>query len=104
MLAVLFATATLILGVALIIVLNEYDATCYRLSSLESKISKYEDKVSEYEDKAEFLDSYVVIRSKSDPTHYHKYGCPDLDLSSFWAYNTAAVPDKCTPCPKCIQN
>lgn len=100
-LAVLFAATALLLGAALISVQNEYDATCDRL---RDRISNLESKVSKYEDKAEFLDSHVVIRSESDPTHYHKYGCPDLDLSSFWAYNTEAVPDKCTPCPKCIQN
>lgn len=53
-------------------------------------------------EKSSFLDDYIVIVSAKDQTKYHKYGCSELDLSEFWAYNTELAQSYgCTACPKC---
>lgn len=49
-----------------------------------------------------FYDNHVVFIGDDGTKKYHKYGCDDLDLSYFWAYNTEAANDKgYKPCSKC---
>ena len=53
-------------------------------------------------EKSSFLDDYIVIVSAKDQSKYHKYGCSELDLSEFWAYNTdLAKSYGYTACPLC---
>ena len=53
-------------------------------------------------EKSSFLDDYIVIVSAKDQTKYHKYGCYELDLSEFWAYNTELAKSYgYTACSKC---
>lgn len=55
-------------------------------------------------EKSTFLDDYIVIVSAKNENLYHKYGCSELDLSEFWAYNTELAQSYgYTPCPKCNQ-
>jgi len=49
-----------------------------------------------------FMDSYVVIVPDDGTRKYHKYGCDDLDLSSFWVLNVEAAEQKgYKPCKAC---
>lgn len=54
--------------------------------------------------KEQFLDDYIVIIGVNDTLNYHKYGCPNLDLTEFYAYNTefakACGYTACTLCNK----
>lgn len=53
------------------------------------------------EPKARFLDDHVVIIGDSN-NKYHKFGCEDLDLSYFYAYNTEnAISQGYRACNKC---
>ena len=59
--------------------------------------------LSQLEDhlKARFMDNYVVIVGDSN-NRYHKYGCEDLDLSYFYAYNIEnAKAQGYRACSKC---
>lgn len=59
--------------------------------------------VDKYRPKVRFMDNYVVIIGDSN-NKYHKYGCEDLDTSSFWIYNTeTAKALGYRACKKCIQ-
>lgn len=63
---------------------------------------KYYDELFDRIDKESFMDNYVVIVCNDGTKKYHKYGCEDLNLSSFWVYNTdAAVGDGYIMCKKC---
>lgn len=65
------------------------------------KISSLEKKVDTYKEKTAFMDDYIVIVGKSN-NKYHKYGCSDLDTSSFRAYNiTMAKSEGYNACSKC---
>ena len=80
-----------------------------KTDNLESKVFSYEQKVKdldksnkELQNKADFFDSYAGICTDDGTGLYHKYGCPDLDDSSFWIYNTGALESNgFAPCPVC---
>lgn len=81
------------------------------ISELESEIQFIESSMedlyyegSAYMEKAFFMDDHVVIVPDDGSEVYHKYGCPNCDISmnSFWIYNTqAAISWGYTPCPYC---
>lgn len=52
---------------------------------------------------ATFFYNYAVVVSKNDQSHYHRYGCSDIDFDYFWIYNTEAAKDRgLSPCSKCF--
>lgn len=82
---------------------SDLETAGYKLNARDSLISSLNEKVSEYKDIAEFMDNHIVIVSDDGTRMYHKYGCEDLDLSYFWAYNTEAAESKgYYPCNKCM--
>ena len=53
-------------------------------------------------DKAEFMDDYIrIVSVLTKDGYYHKYGCEDLDTSSFLVFNINAAMKEYDPCPKC---
>lgn len=72
------------------------------IGQLNSNIDSYKSLYQDYRDKVRFMDDYIVIVSDDGTNLYHKYDCPDLDLTYFWAYNIEAACDKgYYPCPRC---
>lgn len=86
------------------------------MNSLNDNIKYYEKKILEQQkqilnlnkdikEKENFLvfyEKYVVFVNDDKSKKYHKYGCDDLDTSSFLAYNTKAAKDRgYSPCSKC---
>lgn len=54
--------------------------------------------------KLRFYDKNVVIAPDDGKLLYHKYGCEELDLSSFWIYNTKlAEANGYKPCDNCCK-
>lgn len=52
---------------------------------------------------ATFFYNYAVVVSESDQSHYHRYGCSDIDLDYFWIYNTEAADSRgLSPCSECF--
>ena len=50
-----------------------------------------------------FYEEHAVVVPDDGTYTYHKYGCDDLDTSSFWIYNTEAAKSYgYKACPKCI--
>lgn len=45
-------------------------------------------------EKEKFLDDYVVVVEDDGTDSYHKYGCSQLPLSSFWTYNIEGAKGK----------
>ena len=75
-------------------------------SDLEDQVADYKKKNEELSPKAKFLDDHIVIVNGDFwGKTYHKFGCSDLDTSSFWAYNIEQVDGKFgyEKCPKCIK-
>lgn len=54
-------------------------------------------------EKSKFMDEYIVFVVDKETKIYHKYGCEDLDLSAFLAFNiNMAKGLGYSPCPKCV--
>lgn len=96
---------------------NKYDNAKKEINELEDTLEEcanlLEDVNSDYEDVYEglelvledigFYHEHVVFRSDDGTGLYHKYGCPHLDLSYFWAYNTEYAEQLgFEPCSYCI--
>lgn len=88
------------------------------ISLQEAKISMQEREKEELENAADeairqlhtciaklrFYDKNVVIVPDDGKLLYHKYGCEELDLSSFWIYNTKlAEANSYKPCDYCCK-
>lgn len=70
--------------------------------NLESEIYELKQESSKNSRKLNFYENHVVIVADDGTKKYHKYGCDDLDTSSFWAYNTEAAEGRgYYACPKC---
>lgn len=68
----------------------------------QKQILNLNKKIKEKENFLVFYEKYVVFVNDDKAKKYHKYGCDDLDTSSFWAYNTEAAKGKgYSPCSKC---
>ncbi len=66
------------------------------------EIDRLRDVVGELTEKAFFMDDHVVIVPDDGRSRYHKYGCGELDLDYFWAYNEeAAISLGFRACPEC---
>lgn len=53
-------------------------------------------------EKESFLDNKIAIVSKNGSNLYHKYGCSDINLNSFWAFDVdSAVSNGFVKCTKC---
>lgn len=71
------------------------------ISDLKEDVNRYRTWWAESFGKAEFMDNYVVIVGDSN-NKYHKYGCEDLDLSQFYAFNVEnARAQGYRACSKC---
>lgn len=86
---------------------EKYESTEKDYKSLQTKYNSlqddYDDLSSDYWDayeKASFMDEHIVFVG-ADRERYHKFDCPLLDLSSFWAYNTEAARDDYRACNFC---
>lgn len=58
------------------------------LCNINDSIDELSEKIYPMLDDIEFYHEHVVFRSDDGTELYHKYGCPQLDTSEFWAYNT----------------
>lgn len=71
------------------------------ISDLNKDVAQYRERWYDSFPKAMFMDEHVVIVGNSN-NKYHKYGCEDLDLSYFYAYNTEnAIAQGYRACSKC---
>lgn len=71
------------------------------ISNLNKRVKDYRNWWYDAAEKSDFLDDYIVIIGDSNK-RYHKYGCEDLDLSSFHAYNVEnAIYKGYKACSKC---
>lgn len=94
---------------------TEYEKTIQeqsdRIDSKDARISSLEDKNLElikekYENSSalNFYETYAVIVPSNGTKKYHKYGCEDLDDSSFRIYNIAAAENQgYYACSKCCE-
>ncbi len=111
-----FSITVIILSVVLLtsIIINfaqysEIDYLNGRINYWSNETEKLKDEVSDLEwEKTkqgwslDFYEEHVVIVPDDGTRKYHKYGCDDLDTSSFWAYNTeAAIQKGYRACSKC---
>lgn len=80
---------------------NEISYLEQQLSNARSTVSNLQAENAQLQDAADFLDKYIVVISADGSNLYHRYGCEDLDTSSFWAYNINAATDDYDPCPVC---
>lgn len=72
-----------------------------KISALEDDVDIYKDLWMEDFDKAAFMDDYIVIIGEGNNL-YHKYGCEDLDTTTFLAYNSEnAKAQGYRACKKC---
>lgn len=72
------------------------------INTLREENSDLRDKNTDYFLEHLFFSSHAVIVSDDGTRKYHKYGCDDLDTSSFWIYNSEAAEDKgYYACSKC---
>lgn len=73
-----------------------------QIGDLRKKIEELEDRNSDLILEIIFYDQHVVFVGDDGTRKYHKYDCPYLDLSYFWAYNTEAAVDRgYKPCSHC---
>ena len=73
-----------------------------QIEDLRKKIEELEDRNSDLILEIIFYDQHVVFVGDDGTRKYHKYDCPYLDLSYFWAYNTEAAVDRgYKPCSHC---
>lgn len=71
--------------------------------TLEEAEAKAEAEYSFAVECAKFFYNYAVVVSESDQSHYHRYGCSDIDFDYFWIYNTEAAESRgLSPCPECF--
>lgn len=81
----------------------EGQASHYRreLNEVEEELSEEKALSAEHKKYRDFMESYVRVLPDDDSGLFHKYGCPDLSLESFWIYNINAIESKADPCPNC---
>lgn len=79
------------------------DSMATEVENLAGFVEEMAKDYTEMEEAYEFMNQYVVFVS-DDGTHtYHLYGCEDLTIDSFWAYNRAlAESNGNTACPICF--
>lgn len=73
------------------------------LKEKEETISELRSTQRQMSSKLSFLDNHIAIVSVEDKNTYHRYDCPLLDTSRFWAYNDEQVKDSKKPCPYCVK-
>ena len=67
----------------------------YKLISIRnSTIANKNSEISKLEINLRFYERHAVIVPDDGSNLYHKYGCNDLDTSSFWIYNVEAAKGK----------
>ena len=71
------------------------------LHDAEEQLEDAQEQLEEYEESIEFMDKYVRVVPNDDSGLFHRYGCEDLNLDSFWIYNGSAAESHGDPCPKC---
>ena len=79
------------------------------VANLEAEIAEQEESINnlwwdylKLSNETDFFRSHAVIVPDDGTNLYHLYRCEDLDLSSFWIYNTEAAKQQgLQPCPKC---
>jgi len=111
-----FSITVIILSVVLLtsVIINfaqysEIDYLNGRVNYWSNETEKLKDEVSDLEWEKmkqgwslDFYEEHVVIVPDDGTRKYHKYGCDDLDTSSFWAFNTeAAIQKGYRACSKC---
>lgn len=74
------------------------------LASIHEDIDELSERIYPMLDDIEFYHEHIVFRSDDNTELYHKYGCPRLDLSCFWAYNTEMAEQLgYEPCDYCSE-
>ena len=111
-----FSITVIILSIVLLtsVIINfaqysEIDYLNGRVNYWSNQTDKLKDEVSDLQwEKTKqgwnlnFYEEHVVIVPDDGTRKYHKYGCDDLDTSSFWAFNTeAAIQKGYRACSKC---
>lgn len=72
------------------------------IQSMKIHSDELEEEIWDNFDKLEFFNSKAEIVGDDGTYLYHKYGCPQLDLSYFWIFNTeAAISNGYRECPIC---
>lgn len=104
----------ILIGICLILGFNNYSKN-EEIKKLNSTISSKNSTIEDLNDnisnlnstinsnmlKLSFMDNYVCIIGSSN-NYYHKYGCEDLDTSSFKIFNPSIAQELgFNPCPKC---
>ena len=84
-------------------VLNDEYLTLHSVQqTAQNRLIVSEKKLSSYKEQIEFMDRSVAICPADGTGLYHKYGCEDLDLSSYYIYNISQAPNKgFSPCSLC---
>jgi len=72
-----------------------------KLSEVEEELSAEQTRSAEYKVYKDFMDDHIRIIPNDGSNLFHRHGCPDLSLKSFWAYNEKAAATKADPCPEC---
>lgn len=80
---------------------NYYQGRYSDLAKYPGLLQDAEDQLEKYEDYVAFMEKYVRVVPNDDSGLFHRYGCEDLNLDSFWVYNVGAAESRGDPCPKC---
>ncbi|MBR2782768.1 MAG: zinc-ribbon domain-containing protein [Firmicutes bacterium] len=71
-------------------------------ASSDKNTEYWKDKYLSIKDEYQFYHDHAVI-VQDGVTNYHSYGCPRLDYSYFWIYNTEYAIDRgYDPCSECM--
>lgn len=82
---------------------RSYQFASERIQSEERLLNERRERIEELNTKLDFYDAHIVFVPNDKTNLYHVYGCKDLDLSYFWAYNEElAVQYGYEPCSKCV--
>ncbi len=95
----------LALSIAVNIGLGVFSCSIYNKKELYS--SMYWELLTRHEETLNinsFYDDYARVVPKDDSGLYHRYGCEELDDSSFWIYNKEAAKDEADPCQICCSD
>ena len=113
LLMAVFAVATIVLSVFLILFVQDRDhyRDRYResLDELDKTKTQYNTLKTKYDnisDEYNFYHSYAVVCPDDGSGLYHQYSCSKLDDSNgVWIYNTKAAESRgFEPCPNCIKS
>ena len=101
-LSILLAFSLIVAGGELVYILIREGQVSQLIDNYDHNLAIRKERINELEKKAYFLDNNIAIVPNDGTRLYHKYGCSNLDLSSFWAYNNnIAIEIGYEPCPQC---